>query len=103
MAQEYDEPTWLCVLLIEDYIDKYLPTPSIHWPPYMFRARSSARWSAYEIMKRLNSRPCQSAVTVINEFVDAIDEAISSDPCCDFTEQLAIAKMTAISIQDEII
>ena len=41
------------ITIINEYIDKYLFSPSFSWPKYEFKKRSYQQWAAYEICDRI--------------------------------------------------
>lgn len=61
----YDE----AITIINEYIDKYLFSPSFSWPKYEFEKRSYQQWAAYEIYDRIMDHSFEDPITVIENFM----------------------------------
>ena len=57
------------ITIINEYIDKYLFSPSFSWPKYEFKKRSYQQWAAYEICDRIMNHPFEDSITVIENFM----------------------------------
>lgn len=58
---------------IEDYMFD-LFEPGRNWPKYEFSKRSYERWTAKEILKRIQQHPEIPAINLVEEYVRMTDE-----------------------------
>ena len=57
------------VLIIQHYIQEYLPPPTRSWDKQEFKKRSYQQWAAYEICNRIMDSPHNNPFRAIDSFV----------------------------------
>ena len=57
------------VKIIQDYIQRIIPEPSIAWPIHEIQRRSYARWAAFELLDRVSDHPFTPANEIAGRFL----------------------------------
>ena len=64
----------VAVLIIRDYVDKFLFEPAKSWGSYPFSERAYSRWAACELMDRIGRSCVLSPAEVVENFIDEMDD-----------------------------
>ena len=95
------ESNWIAKLMVERYLEKYLPLPTCRWSQFYLDQRLYARCAAREIIRRLDTLELGPYET-IEKFISDLSAGIDADPADKVSDAFRIARGAAMDILDYI-